>query len=113
MISLPTMYWLHQWLSAAPSLPLIASRSEDLPHPASSPGLALSDFSLFGYIKGKLADYSSESREDLLKAITETFTAVDYEVLRSVFESCLNRLKWVIKHGGSTTLSREKQKTLL
>jgi hypothetical protein len=49
--------------------------------------MALSDYFLFGYIRGKLFDYSGESREDLLNAVTKIFTGVDQEVLLSVFES--------------------------
>jgi hypothetical protein len=85
-----------------------ASRAEPLPHPAHSPDLALSDFVLFGSINGKLSDYNCKSRTDLLNAITEIFTGVDQEVLLSVFESWVNRHKWVIKHEGSTGLTKEK-----
>jgi hypothetical protein len=64
-----------------------ALRAERLPHPAYSPDLASSNFILFGYIKGKLSDSNYDGREDLLNAITESFTGVDQEVLLSVFES--------------------------
>jgi hypothetical protein len=65
--------------------------------PAYSSNLASSDFFLFRYIKGKLSDYNSESREGLVNAITEIFTGVDQEVPLSAFESRVNWLKWVIK----------------
>jgi hypothetical protein len=48
-----------------------ASRAKFLPHPVYSPDLAPNDFLLSGHIKGKLSDYSCESREDLLNAIAE------------------------------------------
>jgi hypothetical protein len=35
-----------------------------------------------------------------LSAITEVFTGVDSVVLRSLFESWVNRLKWMIRHEG-------------
>jgi hypothetical protein len=63
-----------------------ASRAERLPHPAYSPGLAPSNFFLFGYMKGKLSDYNYEGRDDLLNVIAEIFTGVDQEVLLIVFE---------------------------
>jgi hypothetical protein len=69
-----------------------ASRTERLPRPAYSPGVASSDFLLFGAIKGKLSDYGYESRDDLLNATAEISTGFNQEVLLSVFESGLNRL---------------------
>jgi hypothetical protein len=75
-----------------------ASRVERLSHPIYSPDLAPNEFFLFEYIKGKLSDDNCESRENLLNATTEIFTGVDQEELPSVFESSVNRLKWVIKH---------------
>jgi hypothetical protein len=77
-----------------------ASRAERLPHPAYSPGLAPSDFFLFGDIKGKLFNYTCESLEELVNASTEIFAGADDEVLPAVFESMANGLKWVIKHEG-------------
>jgi hypothetical protein len=70
-----------------------ASRTERLLHPAGSLDLTPSDFFLFDYIKVKLSDYNYESREDLLKVITEIFTGVDQEVLLSPFKSWGNRMK--------------------
>jgi hypothetical protein len=77
-----------------------ASRTDRLPHPAQGPEVAPRDFFLFVPIKGKLYPYNYESREHFLNASTEIFTRVDQEVLLSVFESWVNRLKWVIKHKG-------------
>jgi hypothetical protein len=77
-----------------------ASRAERLPHPFDSPDPTPSDFFLFEYIRGKLSNSNYESREDRLNSITESFTAIDQEVLPSVFESWVNRLKWVIKQKG-------------
>jgi hypothetical protein len=74
------------------------SRAERLPHLAYSPDLVLSDFFLFEYVNNKLCDYNCKSREDLIKAITEIFTRLNQEALLRVFESWLNRGKWVIKH---------------
>jgi HKD family nuclease len=68
---------------------LDASRAEFLLHPAYSPGLAPSDFFLFGYLKGKLSDHICEIREDFLNAITEIFIRVDHwnlESCRAIFD---------------------------
>jgi hypothetical protein len=64
-----------------------ASRAERLPDPAYSPDLTVSDFFLFESIKGKLSDYSCESREDPLNATTEIVTRVDQEMMLSVCKS--------------------------
>jgi hypothetical protein len=77
-----------------------ASRAESLPHPAYSPDQTPGDFNLSGNITGKSYNYNCENREEFLNAITEIFTGVDQEMLPSVFESWVNRLKWVIKHEG-------------
>jgi hypothetical protein len=77
-------------------------------HLAYSPDLAPSDFFLFGYIKGKLADFNCESREDLLNAMTEICTGVNQEVLPNIFESWADRVNRVIKHEESAGLSKEK-----
>jgi hypothetical protein len=77
-----------------------APRAERLPHPAYSPDLAPSNFILVGYIKVKSSDYGGGSREDLLKVITEIFTGVDPDVLLSVFESRVNRVKWASQARG-------------
>jgi hypothetical protein len=79
-----------------------ASRAECLPHTDCSPDLAPSDFFLFGYIRRKLSDYDCESGEDLLNALTEFWTGGDQEMLANVFESWVNRLKWVMKHEGNS-----------
>jgi hypothetical protein len=69
-----------------------ASRVERLPHPAYNPGVATSDFFLFGYIKEKLSDYSCEGLLNFLNAVTEIPIGVDQDVLLSVFKSWINLL---------------------
>jgi hypothetical protein len=89
-----------------------ASRAEHLLHPDFSSDRAPSDFFLSGSIKGKPSNYNYESREDILNAITESFTGVDQGMLLSVLKSWVNRLKWVIKHEGKyyTWLRRDKRR---
>jgi hypothetical protein len=48
-----------------------SARAERLPHPLYKPGLAPSDFFLFGYIKEELTDYDCRRREELKSAIIE------------------------------------------
>jgi hypothetical protein len=71
------------------------SRVERLLHPAYSPDPTPSDFFLFGYehIKGKLSGHNCESQEGLFNAITKIFAGVEQEVMRSIFESWVTRLK--------------------
>jgi hypothetical protein len=72
----------------------------------------MNDLFLSGYIQGKPADYNYESQEDLLNAINESFHGVDQEVLRSVFEPWVNRLKRAIKHEGKyLTKSRKNNRS--
>jgi hypothetical protein len=90
-----------------------ASRAECLPHPADSLASAPSDFSFLDIYRyqRKLSDCNYESQEDLRNATTEISIRVDQKVLLSVFESWVNRLKWVIKHEEKyCTKSREKKK---
>jgi hypothetical protein len=79
-----------------------------LPHPPYSPDLAPSDFFLFGYIKEKLTDYDYRTREELKSAIIEICNEISDDVLINVFHSWLKRVKWVIRHAGSTTTSSQK-----
>jgi hypothetical protein len=85
------------------------SRVERLPHLTYRPDLAPSIFFLLGDVKGKRLDHTCEIREDLLNAIIEIFTGVNQSDLPHVFESWVNRLKWVIKHEGK--YSTEQRKT--
>jgi hypothetical protein len=85
--------WLFQMDNARPhNLPraqrhIEAARAEPLQHPTYDPNLAVSDFLLFRYIKGRLSYYSRESRKDLLNAIVEICTGACQKVLLSVSES--------------------------
>jgi hypothetical protein len=77
-----------------------ASRAEYLPHPACSPDLALSDFFLFGYIKGNLSKENCGNRVNILNTVSENLARVNREMLLNVFESWVNLPKWVIKQEG-------------
>jgi hypothetical protein len=75
-------------------------RATRLQHQAYSPGLAPSDFFLFGYLKEKLIDFNCRSPEDLKSVITSIFTEIDKETLIAIFLSCIEWLKWVIRNDG-------------
>jgi hypothetical protein len=63
------------------------------PHPPYSPGLAPSDFFLFGYIKERLKGMVFPSHEELLDAIGEVVTGLESETLTAVFEHWMERLE--------------------
>jgi hypothetical protein len=71
-----------------------------LPHPAYSPDRVPSDLVLFGYIKGKLADYTCNTRDELKAAIAQIFGEIGQDTLRAVFVGWIKRLEWVIENGG-------------
>jgi hypothetical protein len=71
-----------------------------LPHPVDSPDLAPSDFLLFGCLKEKLTAFHCTTRDELKIAIITIFNETDRKTLRAVFSSWLERIEWVIKHGG-------------
>jgi hypothetical protein len=75
-----------------------AKRIERAQHPASSPDLAPKDFFLFGDIKSKLTEYDIPDRQSLQSVITHIFDEIGQETLITVFETWINRLKWVIEH---------------
>jgi hypothetical protein len=77
-----------------------ASKAKCLPHPVDIQDLAPSDFFLFGYLKEKLTAFHCTTRDELKSAIITIFNEIDRETLLAIFNSWLERLEWVIKHGG-------------
>jgi hypothetical protein len=71
-----------------------------LPHSVSRPDLAPSDFFLFGYLKEKLTAFHCTTRDELKSAIITIFNEIGREILLAISNSWLERLEWVIKHGG-------------
>jgi hypothetical protein len=76
------------------------SKGDRLPRPTGSPVIVLSDFFLFGSIKGRMPVYNCECQYDPLKAIHELFCQIGNGMLINVFESWITRLQWVIKQEG-------------
>jgi hypothetical protein len=70
------------------------------PHQSYSSNLALSHFSLFGYVKERLKGMVFPSYEELLDAIGEVVTGIESETLTAVFEHWMEKLEWVSKNNG-------------
>jgi hypothetical protein len=58
------------------------------PHPPYSSYLAPSDFSLFGYVKGKLMGYRAGTPSELLVRIRVILAEIPRETLNAVFLEC-------------------------
>jgi hypothetical protein len=71
------------------------------PHPLFSPGLALSHFFLFGYIKGKSQETEFAEKDDLLAEIPEILNGISGKVLNAVFIEWEKRLQTVPSLCGS------------
>jgi histone-lysine N-methyltransferase SETMAR len=69
-------------------------------HPPYSPDLAPSDFSLFGYVKGCLADHSFESTDALFGVVQGILEAIEKVTLQAVFLDWMERLWKCIDSNG-------------
>ena len=69
-------------------------------HPPYSPGLAPSDFFLFGYLKNQLIGNNFLNNEDLLEEISVILSKIEKSTLESVFEEWKERLLWCINNNG-------------
>jgi hypothetical protein len=79
---------------------LEATKAKRLPHPLYSPSIAPCDFFIFGYLKEKVTDFDSATREELQSAITVIFDEIGKDRLAPIFRSWMERLKCVIKNEG-------------
>jgi hypothetical protein len=66
---------------------------EQAPHPRCSPDLALSEFFLFGYVKGKLMGYRAETPSELLVRIRVILAEIPRGTLSAVFLEWMERLQ--------------------
>jgi hypothetical protein len=62
--------------------------------------LALSNFFVFGYVKHYLNGYSDPSKKALLDAIHTVVKEISGTTLKATFRNWMERLVWVIAHGG-------------
>jgi hypothetical protein len=58
-----------------------------------SPDLAPSDFSLCGYVKGKLVGYRAETPSELLVRIRVILVEIPRETMNAVFLECMEHCK--------------------
>jgi hypothetical protein len=69
-------------------------------HPTYSPGIAPSDFFLFGIVETELQNYEIYNRQGLILAIRGIFDEISKDIFNSVYVLCIKRFKWVIKNKG-------------
>jgi hypothetical protein len=69
-------------------------------HPPYSPDLASSDFSLFGYVKGKLMGYRAETPSELLVRIRVILAEIPGETLNAVSLEWMERLQKCVQGDG-------------
>ena len=81
---------------------LEANSMNKAPHPAYSPDLVPSDFSIFGDVKRQLNGCSFESGDDLFTAIRHILHGSDRPTLISVFHEWMRRLRKCIDTGGDS-----------
>ncbi len=70
------------------------------PHPAYSPDLALSDFFLFGALKGNSQYLEFKSPEEIVLHIQKKFSTFSDDMLNNAFLEWERRLRWVIENNG-------------
>jgi hypothetical protein len=69
-------------------------------NPAYSPDISPCDFWLFGFLKKKLKEQELSTSDEILEAITTIWNDVTFEELQSGFSIWIQRVTWVIEHGG-------------
>jgi hypothetical protein len=79
-----------------PRNPFMQKRSSGCCTRFTGPDLAPGNFFLFGSIKRKLTEYHIPYRQSFKNAITPIFDEIGHKALMAVFETWVNRFKWVI-----------------
>jgi hypothetical protein len=74
------------------------NRMKRAPHLPYSPDLALSDFFLFGYVKGKLVGYRAETPSEL--RVRVILAEIPQEILNAVFLEWMERLQNCVQVDG-------------
>jgi hypothetical protein len=94
----PNKLWMH-YDNARPHTAKMSrdyiglNRMKQASRPPYSPDLAPSDFFFFGYIKGKLVEYCTETPSELLVCIRAVLPEIPQETLNAVFLEWLERLQ--------------------
>jgi histone-lysine N-methyltransferase SETMAR len=71
-----------------------------VPHPPYSPDLSPCDFWLFGMLKHKIEDRVFRTTEEIVATVRKVWSEVTLAELQSVFRNWIQRLEYVIDHGG-------------
>jgi histone-lysine N-methyltransferase SETMAR len=69
------------------------NRMKQASHPPYSPDLEPSDFYLFGYVKGNLMRYRTETPSELLVRIRTFLAEIPREILNTAFLEWMERLQ--------------------
>jgi hypothetical protein len=76
------------------------SRMKQAPHPSYSSDLALLNFFLFDYVKGKLMEYRPEPPSELLVRIRVILAEIPRETLKAVWLKWMERLQKCVQVDG-------------
>jgi hypothetical protein len=82
------------------SLELEHNKIERSPHAAYSPDNTPCNFWMCGFLKEKLKKQELSTSDDVIEGIATIWNRVAFEELQSVFSEWIQRVTWVIKHGG-------------
>jgi hypothetical protein len=83
-------------------LALEDSKIERAPHPAYSPDISPYGSWLFGFLKEKLKEQELSISDEITEAIAAIWNDLFFEELQSVLSEWIQRIIWVIEHGGIT-----------
>jgi hypothetical protein len=67
-------------------------------HPDYSSDAALSNFFLFGYLKGEMAGFTAKSPSDILSEVRRIFQEISKETLVAVSDEWMTRPEWITEH---------------
>jgi hypothetical protein len=73
------------------------------PHPPYSPDIAPSDFSIFGYVKGRLTGRSFVDAEELFEAVRGVLNIIEKVTFQAMFLEWIGWLRRCIQANGEYT----------
>jgi hypothetical protein len=79
---------------------LDVSRFKRTPQLPYSPGIAPSDFFLFGLLKTQLEQREYNGADELYEAVDDILTDLSIEMIETVFVHCMNRLQSLVDGNG-------------
>jgi hypothetical protein len=72
---------------------IVRTKATRVVHSAYFPDVALSDFFLFGYLKGEMAGFTANSHPDILSEIRRIFQEISKETLVAVYDEWTTRIE--------------------